>query len=230
MARKTAPSHATAAAYIRVSTEEQSLGPQAQKTAIEAWAKANGLTVATWHYDLGISGAADLDDRPGLQSALLAVESGEAGTLIVAKRDRLARDTLTAAFVERAVSKAGGRIVTADGCGNGTGPEAALMRSIGDAFAAYERELIRARTRAALATKKAAGLRAGTVPFGFRLGADGDTLEACPIEGATIAAARAHRDAGLPLRAVTAALAAEGHKGRTGSPLGLTQVVRLLAN
>lgn len=38
---------------------------------------------------------------------------------------------------------------TADGAGNGEGPEAALMRTLLDTFAAYERALIRARTRAA---------------------------------------------------------------------------------
>jgi DNA invertase Pin-like site-specific DNA recombinase len=37
-----------------------------------------------------------------------------------------------------------------------------------DAAAAYERALIRARTKAALAAKRARGERSGEVPYGFR--------------------------------------------------------------
>lgn len=72
-------------------------------------------------------------------------------------RDRLARDVLTAAFVDRLCERAGARVDQADGTGNGTGPEAQFLRSVSDAFAAYERALIRARMKAALAVKKAKG-------------------------------------------------------------------------
>lgn len=75
--------------------------------------------------------------------------------LVAAKRDRLARDVLTAALVERLCELKGGRIQTADGTGNVDGPEAALIRTLLDAFAAYERALIRARTKAALAVTTA---------------------------------------------------------------------------
>ena len=41
-----------------------------------------------------------------------------------------------------------------------------------DAFAEYERAIIRARTRAALAVKRGRGERTGEVPYGFRLAED----------------------------------------------------------
>ena len=52
-----------------------------------------------------------------------------AAFLIAAKRDRLARGVVAAAMIERLVSKAGARVVAADGVGSGSGPETALMRS-----------------------------------------------------------------------------------------------------
>src|SRR5215468_4760276 len=38
-----------AVAYLRVSTEEQHLGPEAQRAAVEAWAKVRSVTSASWH-------------------------------------------------------------------------------------------------------------------------------------------------------------------------------------
>jgi site-specific DNA recombinase len=83
------------------------------------------------------------------------------GTLVVAKRDRLARDVAVSALIERAVRESGARIVSADGVGNGDGAADAFLRAILDAAAAYERELIRARTRAAMAVKRAKSERSG---------------------------------------------------------------------
>src|SRR5438067_4053500 len=121
--------------YLRVSTEEQSLGPAAQREALERWCKANGAELLQVHEDLGLSGGLPLDKRPGLLAALDSLRPLCAGVLLVAKRDRLARDVWVAAGAERLAQKAGARVLTADGTGNGDGPESELMRSIVDAFA-----------------------------------------------------------------------------------------------
>lgn len=174
--------------YVRVSTEEQALGPEAQRQAIEKWCGTNGASLIAVHEDIGISGGADLDKRAGLMAAIEALEKGS--VLIAAKHDRFARDVLNAALIERLVERAGAKLVTADGVGNGDGPEAALMRSMISAFAAYERALIRSRTRSALAVKKARGERCGQVPFGSRVARDGRTLEPDPAEQLVITVAR----------------------------------------
>ena len=124
------------------------------------------MQVVATHEDRGVSGGAEIDKRPGLIAALEALRTERAGILVVAKRDRLARDVLVAAMVERLCQREGARIQSADGTGNGDSPEAKLLRTMIDAFAAYERALIRARTRAALAAKKARGERVGGVPYG----------------------------------------------------------------
>lgn len=216
-----------AVAYVRVSTDEQHLGPEAQRAAVEAWAAREGVAVLGWFTDHGVSGAAPLDKRPGLAAALDAA-AAHGADLVVAKRDRVARDTMLAAMVERMVERAGGRVVSADGVGNGDTPEAALMRAMVAAFAEYERALIAARTRAALAAKRAKGERVGSVPYGSKLAADGCTL--APVEGerAAIDAARELRASGLSLRAVADALAARGMVSRNGRPFHAQQIARLL--
>lgn len=217
-----------AVAYVRVSTEDQKLGPDAQRATIEAWAAREGVTVVAWHVDAGVSGGSDLADRPALVAALTDVRASRAGVLVVAKRDRLARDVAIAATVEKAAAAAGARVVSADGTANGDTPADAFMRAVIDGAAAYERALIRARTKAALAAKRAKGERAGEVPYGYTAD-DAGRLTPCPGEQAVLATVRTLRAEGRPLRAIVAELAARGAASRARRPFGLTQVARMVA-
>lgn len=216
-------------AYIRVSTEEQSLGPEAQRAAIESWAARQGVQVTSWHVDRGVSGGSDIADRPALVAALGELRAAGAGVLVVAKRDRLARDVYVAGAIERAVGQSGARVACADGTANGDTPADSFMRSILDAAAAYERALIRARTKAALGAKKARGERAGTVAYGFRLAADGVRVERDDAEQGVLAVVRELRAAGMSQRAVVIALADRGLVSRSGGAFNQTQVARMAA-
>lgn len=206
-----------AVAYLRCSTDRQDLSTDAQREAIRAWATGEGIEVVSWHEDRGVSGGAEIDKCPGLLAAIDAVKTKGAGLLIIAKRDRLARDVLTAALVERLCERHGARIQSADGTGNGDGPEAQLMRNMVSAFAMYERASIRARTKAALAVKKAKGERTGGIPYGFRLGDGGVRLEEHPQEQAAVALARRLRAEGSSLRSIGRALLEHEHRPRTAS-------------
>lgn len=75
--------------------------------------------------------------------------------MIVAKRDRLGRDLIGVAMIERSVMRKGARIVSAAGEGTeGTDAGAPMQRQILDVFAEYERRLIGQRTKAALRAKR----------------------------------------------------------------------------
>ena len=215
--------------YVRVSTEEQSLGPEAQRAAIGRWAASRGVRLAAVLEDHGISGGAPAEKRPGLLAALAALHTHGAGLLVAAKRDRIARDTVVAAMVEQAAGRAGAVLTTADGSSDGAGPEGQLMRGIVDVFAAYERGVIKSRTRAALAVKRTRNERIGQVPYGYVLAADGVHLEESPAEQSIVRQIRALRAAGLSLRAVAAECARRGIVSRVGRPLALTQIARICA-
>ncbi|HVZ34963.1 MAG TPA: recombinase family protein [Polyangiaceae bacterium] len=220
-----------AVAYLRVSTEDQNLGPEAQRAAIEAWAARSAVAVLSWHVDHGVSGGASIESRPGLLAAIDAAGEGKAGLLVVAKRDRLARDVMLAAMTEQLLARHGARVASAAGEGTDAAvddPSAQLMRTLVDVFAQYERALIRSRTKAALSVKKARGHRVGTVPYGMRLAADGTTLEIDPAEQAVIGQIQAWRAAGVSLRGIVAECERAGIVARSGKPLAQTQVVRIL--
>jgi hypothetical protein len=62
-----------AIALVRASTDRQDLSPGAQVRAINAFAKANGITVVKVYEEVGISGGAAIEDRPMLLEAVDAV-------------------------------------------------------------------------------------------------------------------------------------------------------------
>lgn len=156
-----------AVGYLRVSTEDQNLGPEAQRAAIESWAGREGVEIVAWFEDR-VSGAAPLDKRVELVLAIDALKDHGAGILVAAKRDRIARDVMLAVMIEKMVEKAGARLRTADGVGDEDSPEAVLLRRMIDVFAEYERAVIRARTKAALAVKKRRGEYVGGSRFGYQ--------------------------------------------------------------
>ena len=89
------------------------------------------------------------------------------------------------------------------------------QRGLLDLFAAYERAVIRARTRAALAVKRSRGERvSGRAPLGYRF--EGGRLAPDPAEGAVLTRVQALRARGLSLARVAAILNAEGVDCRGG--------------
>jgi DNA invertase Pin-like site-specific DNA recombinase len=206
--------------YRRVSTEEQAesgLGLAAQETACRACARRLGLDLAAVFSDEAVSSVDPLDKRPGLLDAI--AELGRGDMLIVAKRDRLGRDPVVVAMIEAAAQRRGARVISAAGEGTDSdSPTDVLMRRIVDAFAEYERLVIKARTKAALGAKRARGERvSGRAPYGFALAADGVHLVPCPAEQAVLTTIREMRSAGLTLQAIADALNSRGVCRREGS-------------
>lgn len=155
----------TAVAYLRVSTDEQALsgaGLAAQRAAITAKAAALGLTITEWFADEGVSGTIAPDKRPGLSAALAVLRRREAGRLIAAKLDRVSRsaiDLLT--LVTKRAEREGWSVVVCDiDLDTGTAQGRVMLTQFA-AFAQYERDLTSERTRAALAARKAAGVKLG---------------------------------------------------------------------
>jgi DNA invertase Pin-like site-specific DNA recombinase len=215
-----------AVAYVRVSTDEQSIGAQAQRAAINAWAATQGVTIVGFHEDIGVSGGLSPERRPALLCAIDALSSTGSGLLVASKRDRLGRDLVGTALLERLAERAGARVVTADGIGAGDSPEAGLMKSLVDAFAQYERLVIKARTVAALKVKRNRGERTGQLPFGWGVDVDGVRLVPIPAEQAVIDRVRSLRADGVTMRAIVARLNADGAPCR-GSRWHLSLVARL---
>jgi DNA invertase Pin-like site-specific DNA recombinase len=212
--------------YFRVSTDEQANGRNAQLDTCTTYCARSGWTMADPGVDDDVSGALPLDKRPGFLDALGRLKRG--GVLLVAKRDRLGRDPFVVAMIEAAVVKQGGRVVSAAGEGTeDDDPTSVLMRRIIDAFAEYERLIIRARTKAALGAMRRRNRRTGGVPLGYDLADDGErskrgdlpnALAENPAELATLATIAELKAGGLSLRSIAAELDRLGIPTKGGRP------------
>lgn len=148
---KTDPMHTRIryVAYYRVSTKGQGqsgLGLEAQKAAVAAYVKENGILAEFQDIESGKK-----DDRPELIKAIaLAKEKG--AKLIIAKLDRLSRNlTFISSLMDNHIS-----FVCCDM------PEAnEFTIHIFAALAQQERKMISSRTKAALQAKKAQGVKLG---------------------------------------------------------------------
>jgi DNA invertase Pin-like site-specific DNA recombinase len=218
--------------YLRVSTEEQSesgLGLAAQLTAATATATRLGLELAGVHTDAGISGSKSISDRPALVAALGSVKRGD--VLIVAKRDRIARDMMVTMQVEKELERKGARLISAAGEGtDGDSIGDMIQRRVLDLFAQVERDMTRARTKAALQAKKAKGERVGAIPYGYKLADDGCHLEPAWFEQDVIALVRSLRISGLTYRAIVEHLNRTNMNSRTGNRWQLQQIQRMITS
>lgn len=208
-----------AVAYIRVSTEKQELGPDAQRKAITEWGLRTKTTIAEVFTDEDVSGKTKVGDRPGLSAAIASLQKHRAGVLIVAKRDRLARDVEVSRVATRMAREAGASIRSADGLSDFTGSAAVLTEGMQDVFAEHERAVIQERTIAALAVKRARGEMTGQPPYGWRL-RSGDPaeklLEPDPFEQWVIRRVHARHAKGETVRGIASALYGMGVRSRHG--------------
>ncbi len=158
----------TAIGYIRVSTGKQGDSIEAQEAAIRVWCTSKELEIIEMFSET-ISSGKPLAQRLGILDAIDAVDQHKAAHLVAVARDRLGRDAVEMAIIERMVTSGGGKISTTDGASSTSGPEGALIRSILDAVAQFERIQISVRTRRVLQHKRRQGEKyTSQPPYGYR--------------------------------------------------------------
>jgi DNA invertase Pin-like site-specific DNA recombinase len=152
----------TIRAYLRVSTDAQD--EQSQNEIIRAWQARTGRTVETYHSDT-VSGSV-----PWEQRQIAAVLAGCAGgdCIVVSEISRIARSQLGVLSFLQAAQTAGVEVVAIrSGIALDNSMSSKIVTTILALAAEIERDLIRERTKAALAARKAAGLPLGR-PRGSR--------------------------------------------------------------
>ena len=215
-------------AYLRVSTKEQGLGIDAQRAVVRAYCKAQSARIVS-EYEEKESGKRD--DRPALAKAIADAKKWKA-TVVVAKLDRLSRDTH---FVT-GLLKSDVEFFFCDL------PQAnRMLLHVMASIAEGEREMISQRTKAALAATKARGTLLG--------GANPKCANNLKPAAQAIGRAKAHKaisakaraaDAlivndmqtlkaeGRSLKEIADALNARGLTGQRGNPWNAMQVSRTL--
>ena len=201
-------------AYYRVSTDRQGrsgLGLEAQQSAVRGYLGATAPIAVFTEIETG-----KRNDRPELQRALALCRKRKA-RLVIAKLDRLSRNL---AFIA-ALMDSGVEFVAVDN------PHATrLTLHILAAVAEHEREMIAARTKAALAAAKARGIKLG------RNGADrlapanrAEAIERARQLGPVLAELT---NAGMSARQMAAELTARGIATPSGGRWHAQSVLRMV--
>ena len=150
----------TVYAYLRVSTDDQDHGVDAQRAAI-----SKVVQVDEW-FEERASGKS-LDGRPVLVNLLDRV-CDEKATLVVGKLDRLGRSVVDVLNVFERLQECGASIKVLDMGIDTSTPAGEMMLTVLAAFAQFERRMISQRTKDGLAAAKAKGVKLGR-PVGSRV-------------------------------------------------------------
>ena len=224
-----------AIAYIRVSTAEQAtegVSVDAQLQLIRDYARFKKLKITHEIIDAGISAGKPLQERDGGQKVFELAETDHIRAVIAYKLDRLFRDAADCLMVTKRWDELDVDLHLVDLGGQPIDTSTALGRfflTIMAGVAEMERNLIRERTKAALAHLKAQGKRTGSVPYGSKLASDGKSLLKEPTEQKVIRLARRLRKQGRSLRQIAEALDEKGHRSRTGAVFHPQQISRMLS-
>jgi putative DNA-invertase from lambdoid prophage Rac len=167
-------------AYVRVSTERQAedgASLDLQQRQIAGYAQMLDLAIEYTFVERGISGSRPLADRAAGAKLLARVRAGD--TIIAAKLDRLFRSALDALSVLKDLNARGIALHFIDLGGNVTGNGIAkLVFTILSAVAEAERDRIRERIADVKRDQRSRGrYLGGTVPFGYRVGENGELVE-----------------------------------------------------
>ncbi|MBM4438126.1 MAG: recombinase family protein [Actinobacteria bacterium] len=216
--------------YIRVSTEEQAsegISLDAQRSALVAYAAMRGLDLVAIVEDAGVSAGKPLEERPGGKRVLDAV--GDVQAVITLKLDRLFRDCVDCLTVTGAWDKAGVALHLIDMGGQAIDTSTAMGRfflTVMAGAAEMERNLIRGRTRSAMAHKKAQGEAVGRPALGFEI-RDGKLVQV-KAEAELVARVKALRAGGATLQEIADLLNREGVPTKRGGQWATSTLSGLL--
>jgi DNA invertase Pin-like site-specific DNA recombinase len=211
-------SRTPAVAYLRVSGRGQVEGDgfHRQRDAITRFVAGSGLELVDEFRDEGVSGTRELADRPGLAALLDRIETNGVKVVVVERADRLARDLMVNEVIVDQLSRAGARVLTADGAdltAADDDPTRTLIRQVLAAVSQFEKTVIVLKLKAARArVRRRTGRCEGRKPFGTRTG------EPAVIERIVELRRKPRGRPRMSVAAIAARLNGEGLATRSGKP------------
>jgi len=169
--------------YVRLSkSETNGHGLEVQRNALEGYCSRRGFELLRIEEDDGASGRSTRK-RPGLARALEALRSEGCGAIVSTRVDRLARSSLDFHRIVEDVQRANATVLFSEQESFSLDtPEGRMLVGILASFAAFEADLISARTKAALAVVKKNGSKSGRPIGNPKFGRISSEIEAQIVE------------------------------------------------
>ena len=220
----------TAVAYLRTSSManvgEDKDSAKRQREAIEAYAKTAGYAIVAEYSDDGVKGADPVDQRPGFAAMLERIAGNGVRTIIVETASRFARDLITQETGWRLLRDAGIVLIAADSPDAflDDTPTAVMIRQILGSVAQFEKAMLVSKLKGARERKKR---ETGQKVEGRKSHAE----ERPDVVALAKKLARKKPKGGqLSLRAVSAAMAAQGFVNERGAPFHPQSIAEMLAS
>jgi len=192
-----------------------------QRSAVAAYAEANGFEIVGEFYDAAVSGADAIETRPGFAALLDQIEGSGVSTVIVEDASRFARQVLVQELGIMALQERGVRVLTASGddLTETDDPSKVMMRQVAAAFAQFEKARLVSKLAAARKRKKEeTGRCEGRKPLSM-------THPEAVTMAKGLAAARKRKPS---LREISEELAEAGHLNENGKPFAPKSVASML--
>ncbi len=159
--------------YVRVSRkgdreDERFHSPREQAERATALVRAKGLAVGPVFEDIDVSGATEPAKRPAMGALLREVKDGKLGGVAAYSLDRLSREPAHGDELVRAVTKAGGLVLTPDIPDAIDSPTGEFTFGMLLQVAKLYRSQAGARFASAKERSIKAGIPVGSVPVGYR--------------------------------------------------------------
>ncbi len=210
---------ATAAYYLRVSSDEQKrsgLGIEAQRTACHAELERRGLvpSQATEYKDEGISGTKPILKRPGLRSLINDVQTGKISMVITLDTSRIARKvTIIKHAADTFISNNVIFVSIKESYIDTSTAVGAMLFHNKIAIDQFEADITGERTKAALAERKRKyGYAAGNLPMGYTRNPETEIISIHETNAALVRIIFALRAEGHTLQFIADQMAHATHK------------------
>ena len=226
-----APQMVNAAAYIRVSTDEQAengYSLQMQRERITAQITAKGWNLYKIYEDAGQSGGKM--DRPALQEMLRAITDDEINAVVIYKLDRLSRKQKDTMYLIEDVFMANGvELVSICESLDTSSPTGRAMIGMLSVFAQLERDTITERLSSGRQQKaKGGGYSGGGAAIGYHNERGAKVLILDDDKENAVKRVFELSAAGYKLQQIADRLNAEGHTTKQDARFTPTQVMRIL--
>jgi len=220
-----------AAAYIRVSTDEQAesgYSLQMQRERIAAQIAAKGWELCRVYEDAGYSGGRL--DRPALRTMLSDIAGGLIQAVVVYKLDRLSRkqrDTMY--LLEDIFLRENIQLVSISESLDTSSPTGRAMIGMLSVFAQLERDTITERLSEGRKQKaKGGGYAGGNPAIGYRSERGKKVITPDEAKVAAVRRVFALRDENFKLQQIADLLNSEGYTTKQGASFTPTQVMRII--
>jgi DNA invertase Pin-like site-specific DNA recombinase len=184
-----------------------------QKERVSAWVMANGHELGGIFVETGSGSSAN--NRPELQKAMQAVCKAK-GVLVVYSLSRFSRSVVDTLNLAAQLEKSDAHLASLTESIDTSSAVGRMVFRMLSTLNQFEREMLVERTTNALGHMRRQNKRTGGIPYGYTLGADGETLLPVAAEQEVIQRITQQRAAGQTLVGIAEQLNAAGVTTKNG--------------